>query len=186
MLNPLFHIEITHSSHIPFISLHIRLMNKITMYLPQNLQLDMSFLIFIDHKSGKIIHLLGSGQLSVWMCGTNVVYHCNGTELSSMLGVQNQWLHKCCTLAVYLFSLFLYINFQDFQVDVYFRQRWTDHRLAFDGQEAPVILSARSLEKIWIPDLFFPNEKSASYHEITVQNQVINIFPNGTVRYSSR
>ncbi len=39
---------------------------------------------------------------------------------------------------------------QDFQVDVYFRQRWVDHRLAFEGQEAPVILSARSIEKIWV------------------------------------
>ncbi len=37
-----------------------------------------------------------------------------------------------------------------------------------------------------VPDLFFPNEKSAEYHDVTVQNQVVNIYPNGTVRYSSR
>ena len=71
-------------------------------------------------------------------------------------------------------------------MDVYFRQRWVDHRLAFDEQETPVILPAKSIEKIWVPDLFFPNEKSADYHDVTVQNQVVKIFPNGTVRYSSR
>ncbi len=42
----------------------------------------------------------------------------------------------------------VYMWFQDFQVDVYFRQRLTDHRLAFDGQDTPVILSAKSLEKV--------------------------------------
>ena len=35
-------------------------------------------------------------------------------------------------------------------MDVYFRQRWVDHRLAFEGQETPVILSARSIEKVAI------------------------------------
>ncbi len=27
-----------------------------------------------------------------------------------------------------------------------------------------------------VPDLFFPNEKSAEYHDVTVQNQVVNYF----------
>ena len=48
----------------------------------------------------------------------------------------------------------VYMCFQDFQVDVYFRQRWTDHRLAFDGQDTPVILSAKSLEKVCTIQLY--------------------------------
>lgn len=76
--------------------------------------------------------------------------------------------------------------FQDFQMDVYFRQKWSDPRLAFTEQEAPVIIGPKALSNIWTPDLFFPNEKSADIHEVMLANQVMKVFPNGTVRYSSR
>ena len=82
--------------------------------------------------------------------------------------------------------------FQDFIIDVFFRQRWVDERLAFKDEDIPVapdiplIVSAKSADKLWVPDLFFPNEKSANYHEVTVTNKVMKIYANGTIRYSAR
>ncbi len=64
----------------------------------------------------------------------------------------------------------IYVILQDFQVDVYFRQRWVDHRLAFDGQEAPVILSARSIEKIWVSNI--------AAHQFYTKNLVNGVYVN--------
>jgi len=74
----------------------------------------------------------------------------------------------------------------DYQTDIYFRQKWVDPRLAFTEQESPVIIPHNHMYNIWKPDIFFPNEKTANIHQVMVPNQVINIYPNGTVHYSSR
>ena len=71
-------------------------------------------------------------------------------------------------------------------MDLYFQQKWVDERLVFDEQDRPVILAPKQIEKIWVPDLFFPNEKKAEIHNVMLANQVVKIFPNGTVLYSSR
>merc|ERR1711884_580228 len=39
---------------------------------------------------------------------------------------------------------------------------------------------------MWMPDIFFPNEKRASIHEITVPNKLMRLYPNGTVVHSVR
>ncbi|KAF0290231.1 Glutamate-gated chloride channel [Amphibalanus amphitrite] len=41
-------------------------------------------------------------------------------------------------------------------------------------------------EKIWMPDLFFKNEKTGQLHEITMPNMYIRIFSDGGVLYSVR
>ena len=41
-------------------------------------------------------------------------------------------------------------------------------------------------DKIWKPDLFFKNEKSGHFHEITQPNILLRIYPNGDVFYSIR
>ena len=71
-------------------------------------------------------------------------------------------------------------------MDLYFRQKWHDPRLAFTEQDAPVIIGPKLIEKIWTPDLFFPNEKSADIHDVMLTNQVIKVSPNGTLQYSTR
>ena len=40
--------------------------------------------------------------------------------------------------------------------------------------------------KIWIPDLFFRNEKDGHVHQIIVPNVLLRIHPNGHVLYSVR
>lgn len=39
---------------------------------------------------------------------------------------------------------------------------------------------------IWIPDLFFVNEKEGHTHDISVLNRMIKIHPDGNVSYSQR
>ena len=77
-------------------------------------------------------------------------------------------------------------------IDIHFRQRWIDPRLDFtDADEhfqhtQPVIIPSQNMDAVWTPDLYFPNEKAAYFHIITVPNKSIKIYPNGTVLYSAR
>lgn len=41
-------------------------------------------------------------------------------------------------------------------------------------------------EKVWMPDLFFSNEREGHFHNIIVPNVYVRIFPNGKVLYSIR
>ena len=40
--------------------------------------------------------------------------------------------------------------------------------------------------KIWMPDLFFSNERDGHFHEIIVPNVYVRISPSGTVLFSIR
>ncbi|XP_078326174.1 glycine receptor subunit alpha-2-like isoform X2 [Crassostrea virginica] len=75
----------------------------------------------------------------------------------------------------------------DFSVDVILRQRWTDRRLKFNHSTVGVLeLDQKMTEKVWVPDSFFPKEKRAQIHEVTVPNRLLHIYSNGTVFYSMR
>lgn len=47
-------------------------------------------------------------------------------------------------------------------------------------------LTPSMFEDIWMPDLFIRNEKFSKFHDVTVKNQMVHIYPNGTVQYSAR
>ncbi|KAK2141333.1 hypothetical protein LSH36_1118g00025 [Paralvinella palmiformis] len=74
----------------------------------------------------------------------------------------------------------------DYNMEIYFRAQWVDERLSFTDQDTPVQLPPQSLDILWLPDIYFPNEKEGRWHIITVPNKAITVFPNGTIRYSSR
>ncbi|XP_052721054.1 glycine receptor subunit alpha-2-like isoform X2 [Crassostrea angulata] len=75
----------------------------------------------------------------------------------------------------------------DFSVDIIFRQRWTDKRLKFNHSTVRVLeLDQKMIERIWVPDSFFPQEKRAEIHDVTVPNRLLHIYRNGTVFYSMR
>ena len=65
---------------------------------------------------------------------------------------------------------------------------WNDPRLAYANYSMlPYISSGMSVaEKIWVPDLFFANEKRASFHEVTVHNRLIRVYPDGDIFYSMK
>jgi len=76
----------------------------------------------------------------------------------------------------------------DFTMDFYFRQFWTDERLAYGFAHGIESLSvgAELTDKIWVPDTFFVNEKSAYFHMATTSNSFLRIFPDGKLLRSIR
>lgn len=74
---------------------------------------------------------------------------------------------------------------QDYTATIFLRQRWTDERLCFDGNKS-LSLDGRLVELLWVPDTFIVDSKKSFLHDITVENRLIRIFPNGTVLYALR
>jgi len=76
----------------------------------------------------------------------------------------------------------------DFTTDFYFRQGWKDPRLAFKpipGIEN-LYVGAEVADKIWVPDTFFANEKSAYFHQATTFNTFLRLGHLGDVFRSIR
>lgn len=75
-----------------------------------------------------------------------------------------------------------------FSMDCYFRQQWTDARLAFEPKNNITELrpSIKMLEMIWKPDTFFLNGQSSYLHTITYENKLFRITIEGNILYSQR
>lgn len=78
--------------------------------------------------------------------------------------------------------------FQDFTLDFYFRQFWTDPRLAFVKKPGVETLSvgAEFIKNIWVPDTFFVNEKQSYFHSATTSNEFIRVHHSGSITRSMR
>ncbi|XP_033742246.1 glycine receptor subunit alpha-3-like [Pecten maximus] len=76
----------------------------------------------------------------------------------------------------------------DFSVDIFLRQKWTDPRLVFTNMTdiTRLELDQKLINKVWVPDTIFTNEKEATVHSITVPNKLMHLYQNGTVFYSAR
>ncbi|CAG7818669.1 unnamed protein product [Allacma fusca] len=77
----------------------------------------------------------------------------------------------------------------EYSVQLTFREQWLDERLKFDQfrpDDNLRYLTLTDYKKVWMPDLFFSNEKTGHLHEIIMPNVYIRIFPNGEVLYSIR
>ena len=75
---------------------------------------------------------------------------------------------------------------QDFSLTIFLREYWVDPRLGAINATQRTILKGNDVDLIWLPDIFFINEKSAKMHDVTVQNKLINIRPNGSIWLSLR
>lgn len=80
------------------------------------------------------------------------------------------------------------VSYQDFTLDFYFRQFWTDPRLAFNKRPGVETLSVGSefIKNIWVPDTFFVNEKQSYFHIATTSNEFIRIHHSGSITRSIR
>ncbi|KAF7263739.1 hypothetical protein GWI33_001290 [Rhynchophorus ferrugineus] len=89
---------------------------------------------------------------------------------------------------VKLFPNYSKTVFMDFTLDFYFRQFWTDPRLAFRKRPQVEMLSVGSefITNIWVPDTFFVNEKTSSFHKATTSNEFIRIHHSGSITRSIR
>lgn len=76
----------------------------------------------------------------------------------------------------------------DFTSDFYFRQAWRDDRLSFKPRPGidALKVGAEVAKRIWVPDTFFANEKSAQFHKATTPNTFIRIRSNGDILLSIR
>ena len=77
---------------------------------------------------------------------------------------------------------------QDFSLNAFVTQEWNDSRLQFYGLISAeyLELDSKLIDKFWVPDLYFSNEKRANFHSVTVPNRMLHVYSNGTVIYKLR
>ncbi|KAI6232057.1 hypothetical protein M3Y95_00446800 [Aphelenchoides besseyi] len=74
----------------------------------------------------------------------------------------------------------------DYNLDAYFYQEWEDSRLAHNGTGPMLIRDKAVFAKIWHPDAYFANARSASFHTVTESNFLAWVYPDGHVWYDCR
>ncbi|XP_076062287.1 glutamate-gated chloride channel-like isoform X2 [Oratosquilla oratoria] len=75
----------------------------------------------------------------------------------------------------------------EYSIQITFREQWQDGRLKFDDMGGRIqYLTMTDTDMIWMPDLFFKNEKEGHFHKIVLPNVYVRIFPDGGVLYSIR
>ncbi|TKR75702.1 hypothetical protein L596_016955 [Steinernema carpocapsae] len=76
----------------------------------------------------------------------------------------------------------------EFSLDCYFRQKWTDRRLAFSpiGSRQDLPLASKMLKDIWVPDTYIRNGRRSYLHTLTVPNVLFRVRSDGQVHVSQR
>ena len=73
------------------------------------------------------------------------------------------------------------------RMQINIRYEWTDPRLKYDDLNRTITyLSVGNTSRIWMPDVFFPNELSATKHALVTDNSLTRIYPDGRVYHASR
>ncbi|XP_074651147.1 glycine receptor subunit alpha-2-like [Tubulanus polymorphus] len=92
-----------------------------------------------------------------------------------------------CSIFVVSFDSVNEMN-MDYSMTVYMRQSWMDPRLDFQHlvNDSMIAVDSTMIEKLWVPDLYFPNGKGGNIHTITVPNKLIRLYEDGRVLYSVR
>lgn len=77
----------------------------------------------------------------------------------------------------------------DFTIGLMLHLAWNDPRMSkivefLDFEE--VELDSKNVGTLWTPDIFFPNEKKASFHEIMSPNRMFRLSKNCTLSYTAR
>ena len=96
---------------------------------------------------------------------------------------------KACLVVPCLITSFNFC-FQDFTVTVLLHVSWFDQRFApyriENLEEGYIEIDSKNMDKLWVPDLYFPNEKQAYYHNVLMPNKMLRIHEGGHVEYSAR
>lgn len=117
----------------------------------------------------------------------HVFFHC----LTFIWGIQTlsidclRWFGVCARNIIRYWQYSQ--NFQEYSVQLTFREQWLDERLKFNDFGGRLkYLTLTEASRVWMPDLFFSNEKEGHFHNIIMPNVYIRIFPYGSVLYSIR
>ncbi|CAI4228655.1 unnamed protein product, partial [Auanema sp. JU1783] len=74
----------------------------------------------------------------------------------------------------------------DYHLDMYFQQEWMDHRLKHNHSAPILVKDKKVFSMMWHPDVYFANARSASFQEITDDNFLVWVYPDGRVWYDAR
>ncbi|KAK6032059.1 Cation transporter family protein [Ostertagia ostertagi] len=74
----------------------------------------------------------------------------------------------------------------DYHLDMYFQQEWYDLRLEHNNSAPILVKDKKVFAEMWHPDVYFANAKSASFQEVTDDNFLIWVYPDGRVWYDTR
>ncbi|XP_074831578.1 gamma-aminobutyric acid receptor subunit delta isoform X3 [Natator depressus] len=74
----------------------------------------------------------------------------------------------------------------EYTMTVFLHQSWRDNRLSYNHTNETLGLDSRFVDKLWLPDTFIVNAKSAWFHDVTVENKLIRLQPDGVILYSIR
>lgn len=76
----------------------------------------------------------------------------------------------------------------EFRASFFLRMYWKDERLAYNntGYKKRLALNAKMVRHMWIPDIYFVNEKSGIKHDLTKENEMVRLWPDGRVFHSMR
>ncbi|XP_069133671.1 glycine receptor subunit alpha-2-like [Argopecten irradians] len=76
----------------------------------------------------------------------------------------------------------------DYTMNMFIQQEWYDPRLQFFGliDSTYLELDSKLINDVWVPDLYFANEKKASFHEVTVPNRMMHLYEDGRIIYRLR
>lgn len=77
----------------------------------------------------------------------------------------------------------------EYRVQLTLRMEWNDSRLSYynlNRTQNMKYLTIQDMKRVWIPDIYFINEKEAHFHSIIKPNFFIRIHPKGEVQFSCR
>jgi gamma-aminobutyric acid receptor subunit beta len=74
----------------------------------------------------------------------------------------------------------------DYTLTLYLNQYWRDDRLIFGNRTEEMTLTGEIIDRFWLPDTFFPNDKSAYLHDVTEKNKMIRLNGQGEILYGMR
>ncbi|XP_066267532.1 glycine receptor subunit alphaZ1-like [Branchiostoma lanceolatum] len=75
----------------------------------------------------------------------------------------------------------------DYIVTVFLRQQWNDPRFIYTGFDGNLTLYDTVIgRRLWLPDVFFVNEKAAGFASSTGTSRMMRIHPNGDVLFSTK
>ena len=74
-------------------------------------------------------------------------------------------------------------------MSMFLRERWVEPRFKYEHLTSDINrieLDLNSSSRVWVPDMYILNEKQSDFHEVTVPNKMMHVYPDGTIQYSMR
>lgn len=77
----------------------------------------------------------------------------------------------------------------EFSVGIFLHLKWHDKRYTSwikKSKSETILFDHRSLDGLWVPDIYFPNEKKARLHEVFFPNKMLSAHESGQISYIAR